>query len=796
MNHKEIIKLKINSNTHKNVFYNILKEIKTSKKDQYFSFMLKTYELFIYNKNIMRNYEIQFENYFKNDYSIKSFEKFNDDVYKKILETKTNQYIHRVFSLKYKNLINEETKALISEIILLSVSKKEFQDYFGKKLAIFQSAKEINEALEQFINEYQNWNQKYLFDKIKKNDLKEGIDYDLNSNNDNIVIIEIYTYNAMRTLGSHLWCVQRDLETYDDYIEDLEFFRIVFDFNKNQSNPYSLNACVYDLEDELITVFDKKDNEYQIDTIDLEKNQLENLVFQIKEIKVNELECFFNKVSKYKSLFEYYFENEEYIDISSNYCVSVLIKNLKDFNLKINKDFLLKYNVIGTESFQGDFFTFKESEAFKNLFLSELANNATLKKTNHSMYSDAMTKFRMKPIDYISYIESKILTENYFYNSEVILGLIRDVYKHSDNKAFVFLFKNYKELVLKHLRQAPPEFFSLFYESAYNNFSCEFPIKKANKHINNLIGYNLYEELNLSSEKISLIYFETIKNHYHLLFDLKNNNNNYFEKDTLKNKKEMRLFFFYFFDMNDCNSLSKIDFKTLFEPNRQKINNENDKDKDITNRISFEHNNYNLKIMNSLIVFDFNIIYKKNDIIEIANLFNNHLNCLNNHQKIFTSIEDEYGYYSFYNKSSKNEDNLMQMKTHVVSDIRFQLNDMNFFFFKYKRPTFLFALCFYCKLFGNDFISNFDFFYDIALSTVLSHVTSSELNNMEIYCLNQLKEVNKEIKIFDLDTMNFLLKKNEDIITLSEKKHELISNDYSKIFKVESDKMLKFYSLI
>ena len=784
MNYKEIIKSKINSNIHKNIFFNILKEIKPEKTEQTLSFMFKTYEIFVSNKNIMRNYEIQFENYFKNDYSIKSFEQFNDDVYKKVLEAKTNQYIHRVFSAKYKNLINEETKSLISDIILLSISKKDFQDYFGKKIAIFNSTKELNKGLSDFIEERQDWSQEYLFNKIQKNELIEGTDYDINSNKNNVVIIEIYTYNAMRTLGSNLWCVQRDLETYVEYIEDQELFRIVFDFNKNQSNPYSLNACVYDIDDVLITIFDKKDNEYQMDSVQVKENQLEVLACEIKKIKENNLESFFNKVSKHKLLFEYYFENEKEIDISSTSCILSFVKYFNDFNLKINKDLLIKYNVKGTELIEGDFFILKENNVFKDLFISELC-------LIRPIHSSIIKKFNMNSNDFISYVEDKVLTEDNFSNSDLILGLIKETYKHTDSDSFTFLFKSHKELVLKHLKMASPEYFSFFYNPLFSNFSCEQPIKKSNKIINDLIGYNLYKELNLSSEKISLIYFETVKTHYHFLFDIKYNSNKFFEKETLQNKKEMRKFFFDFFDIEDDNSLDKIDFCTLFEYIKNK---ENNNKKNITNKISFENNNHILKTINSFSVFDFNIKYEKSDIINVANLFNHYLFSVKNSLKIFNSVSDEYGYYLFNNNEEKDED-INLIKKLVLSDLSSSFEDINIFFFKHKRPDFLWAIYFYSKFFGVDFIDKLDFFNDIAISNVLYLALSFELNEMEIDCLNEFKKLNREKTIFNSEKINNQLKKYEDFFALTEKTRNLKTNDYSKKFKIERDKMIDFYSL-
>lgn len=218
--------------------------------------MIKVYEKYQDYKLLLRQNNIIFNEYFYDKFkdienfsdkkSIllieKTFENFNDDIEKTIINNNAKKLLRSVISNKYKHLINETTLNLFREFYVNGIKRDEIQKLITSKLAQYEHVDDFNGALQSHLFNKIGWGH----DSFSKR-VREVIPDDLICYSDNNqIIFEAYNFKVSQKLGSPMWCVSRESENFDDYTYDLGRLFFKYDFSKNFEDIESL--CAYVVE--------------------------------------------------------------------------------------------------------------------------------------------------------------------------------------------------------------------------------------------------------------------------------------------------------------------------------------------------------------------------------------------------------------------------------------------------------------------------------------------------------------------------------------------------------------------
>ena len=289
MNYNEIIKKEIQTKQYRKIFSDILESEQEQNKENTLNYILNGYNSYLEHKSLMKNEFILLENFFKEGNTLSAFENFNDTVQKSILNNKAKKLKKRIISNKYKNLCNKQTDELFLEMALMDFTKKELQDFVGKKISAFTYPEELNGALMNLIDLKGLDNYNALKEKIDLNELKLNKDYDLSYNEDNTVILDIKTYKAAAALGSKMWCIAREERMFEFYKEkQYTDFQFLYDFNKEASEDDSMVAILNDVTNEAYEIYTKSDAEIFNNDEDENSKKLKKHVLDIKNKSFNE----------------------------------------------------------------------------------------------------------------------------------------------------------------------------------------------------------------------------------------------------------------------------------------------------------------------------------------------------------------------------------------------------------------------------------------------------------------------------------------------------------------------------
>lgn len=680
--------LKIQENVHckqhRYIFIKTIQSLKESERLQFLTFMINTYKKYSNEKNIMRNKKIKLDDFFKNKNSNrkKNFEKFNDSVYKAIFDTKVDQYIHRVFSSKYKRLISDEVISIVGLLIQHGVTKSDFQKYFGRKVSSFLNPEDLFKSLEVFLEHIFIWERKKIFKNNHLLSIVEGVDYTIEYDHDNILILNILSFKASSTFGSHMWCIQRDEEIYQDYTSDGDFFKFYFDFNIKSNDQMSLLALVSDIKNELSSVFDKSDcnmlnnfypdenmkdfDDFKYDNEDDKTRHLH--ILKIKSLLKKESELEQNVLFLKKAALHEYYYDELFFNVDKNFfsiknitLLNILFKINNDFNIPIDKKLLEQCGVNDLDSIEGDYFYFHRSSIFKNYFFNnrEYNHNCFYNKSNPKVNDNLINFLEQHLWEYTNYIE------------DVCIKLLN----HCSVKGFALLLNLYKEETLSFIKRLNEQEFSALINKNnrifnYNNITCFF------KDLNNEIDFNFIEECGFTEKQLLKIYsfvdLTSSKNSFiNIGFSngLENENFNYPIDDILDFSKLNEFFdlkietknltldieditpdFFFFYEQKNSNHIDKKDLILLNE--KKDVYMFKYKSKCMINKIFkninfIDFNNSNNKIIEDIIKTVINTFYIAP--VNVENYFNEYysLNGINEieikdkNKQIFSKIKDE-----------------------------------------------------------------------------------------------------------------------------------------------------------
>lgn len=244
-------------------------------------------DTFLNNEQILKNSDFDFKKEInkilvEHKHHYKKTEKL-DDLMNKIIESqKIKNYANSILSNKYKDLIDDNSISLFKELFDLKISKNILQDYIGKKLASFKSNEDLNTALSSFIDKINNFD----IDAIKTKIGNSNSNVRIVLEKENKLIIEVGDYSSCKSFGSTSWCIVRDESYFQSYTKEDAKQYILFDFEKNSKDIYSMIGFTLLINGELETVHAKNDNYINNFTVDYKDLYLETLSIDKNKYKL------------------------------------------------------------------------------------------------------------------------------------------------------------------------------------------------------------------------------------------------------------------------------------------------------------------------------------------------------------------------------------------------------------------------------------------------------------------------------------------------------------------------------
>lgn len=293
----DTIKSNFSGHVHQNIVHKIIEQLPEEEHEKFFTLAISCYKKYRDNKKIMKNHSIFMEDFFRKKdennvlYSKSNFERFSDSVEKTIISHEAHLIEHRIKTTQTEHLFTDYTRQIIKELVVADFSKREIQEFIGKKINGIETITEFSEALNELFETKMQWNKDYYFELIKKNNLKENIDYIIHYEDDKHLNIEIITFKASQVLGVRMWCLVRNLSHFEDYRSSSKRYLIYsYDFSKEFSELNSILATLFDVNLNLIETYLKNDeiwDEYLIPEIKGFKEFEEDLQQKIFPDKAN-----------------------------------------------------------------------------------------------------------------------------------------------------------------------------------------------------------------------------------------------------------------------------------------------------------------------------------------------------------------------------------------------------------------------------------------------------------------------------------------------------------------------------
>lgn len=285
-----------------------------------------------------------------NPLNYKKFEDLKDDVIK-IDNDRRAKFIYNLLLSWQKDFIDfekdEDFKSRAIEIQKIGLFSK-----FGDKL----KAKKTRDGLIEYMTQFIDSNSTSItFESVKKsiNELNSRIVWE--SEEDSIIVGEIYDYEASSKLGSANWCISTGEGSWNSYTRKLRRQFFLWDFNKYRTDPFFQIGFTTDEMGKIVYIHDKFDSSLTGDIPDVVLDTLEHVDYKVDiedlknkildTIKARNVEVIYNYnnilVAKTNSKkdFDALKQNTEYINID-DLAYSYLCYNFN--NKTITKDFYFR----------------------------------------------------------------------------------------------------------------------------------------------------------------------------------------------------------------------------------------------------------------------------------------------------------------------------------------------------------------------------------------------------------------------------------------------------------------------
>lgn len=202
---------------------------------------------------------------------------FSDQIHDIVTTQKAKKMIQKIYSIKNKVLINEDTLKAFKLIIEKNLSVSEVNSTFGKKLARLKDKNDHDKAIKKYINEISGWNVGHYSEMIKE----EGLD--IIKSIDNKIVFKVRNYEQSKKLGSGSWCLSYDKKFFKDYKGKSNAIYFMCDFNKEQTDKFSMLGVVLNKEAQIINAHWRNDDSAnddvdQYDYYDYTKEEIDSAV--------------------------------------------------------------------------------------------------------------------------------------------------------------------------------------------------------------------------------------------------------------------------------------------------------------------------------------------------------------------------------------------------------------------------------------------------------------------------------------------------------------------------------------
>ena len=148
----------------------------------------------------------------------------------------------------------------------MDFTKKELQDFIGKKIGAFRHSEELNGALMNLIEIKGGWEPDTFIQKLKIAGCIENLDFEIRHNENNKLMIDINTFKASEAIGSKMWCISREERMFEYYKEkNYTEYSFYYDFNTNPSDDLSMLAILKNVDERISSLYTKGDKDIYTD---------------------------------------------------------------------------------------------------------------------------------------------------------------------------------------------------------------------------------------------------------------------------------------------------------------------------------------------------------------------------------------------------------------------------------------------------------------------------------------------------------------------------------------------------
>lgn len=236
-------------------------------------------EKFYANRNLFKNINLEIRgrkldySYMKDAYIVwKSLEDFDDNMSNEIYKSKVFKYQNSILREKI-DLADEETFEKFSTLYDLNINKERISKEL-KKIKAFEISEQLNNCLDKVLEIV---NEKTIDDYIRE--ANEDDNCEIVSTDNNILILDIKSYEASKKFGSSQWCISYDENNWDDYLystgdDEGDFYYekveknntfFIIDFNKKPYNNMFKYALTTLPSSKIIFAHDKNDEDIMYD---------------------------------------------------------------------------------------------------------------------------------------------------------------------------------------------------------------------------------------------------------------------------------------------------------------------------------------------------------------------------------------------------------------------------------------------------------------------------------------------------------------------------------------------------
>lgn len=252
----------------------VLKKLKSMIKNNNRSFVIDFSNYYLENKDILKS-----EGFNLIEQTTDDLEKIFDGILKIVNEHKLTKYKNSIISNKYKHLYNEKSLELFKRLIDMKVTEKQLQSLIGKKIAIFKTSTDLNNALQKQIDIFDGFTIDAMIDKLKRNNVKKY------TSRNNVLIFEVENYKQSVSLGSSSWCICYSNSLFHEYTKNEGKQYFIYDFSKKSDSMLSMIGLTLNNKGEYVTAHQKDDTHINEEKVEkFIKLIHENMVFKnIKE---------------------------------------------------------------------------------------------------------------------------------------------------------------------------------------------------------------------------------------------------------------------------------------------------------------------------------------------------------------------------------------------------------------------------------------------------------------------------------------------------------------------------------